>query len=147
MAKLKISQKQYNSIILHEEMERLNTHSSTINEITTPNTDLIKESFKDVVLGIATILGVKLTGRNEIVGNEAIKNESIMAEIKATLEDENKLGELVDALTAKGMKNPETRLSVSPETLVYDYNKTAKENGIKSTVGIKAALALNTLKK
>jgi hypothetical protein len=147
MTKLKISQKQYNAILLHEKMERLDSRDSMINEITIHNTDLIKEGFKDVVLGIATILGVKLTGQNKIVGDEAVKNEDIMTQIKTTLEDESKLDELVDALTAKGMKNPENKLGLSPETLVYDYNKIAKENGIKNTIGIKAALALNTLSK
>jgi hypothetical protein len=43
------------------------------------------------------------------------------------------------------MKAPDKMLSVNPESMVYDFNKTAKANSIDTTIGIKAALNLNSI--
>lgn len=147
MIRLKLTQKQYNTILLNEQRERLEARNSMINENTSPNTELLKEGWKEVVLGIALMLGVGLTGQNKIVAQDAVKSKETMSKIKETLEDEDSLAELVDALSEKGMKNPENKLSKDPEELVNKYNITASANGLTDTIGIKAALALNTLTK
>jgi hypothetical protein len=61
-----------------------------------------------------------------------------MAEIKATLEDEVKISELIDSLLERW--KPQTKCY--PESMVYDFNKTAKSNSIDTTIGIKAAFLI-----
>lgn len=140
--RLKITQQQYNNILLNEKRARLEALNSMINENTSPNTKLINEGWKEVVLGIALILGVGLTGQNKEIADEAIKNPETMAKIKSTLEDENSLEELIDALKEKGMKNPENKLTANIEKFIDDYNTMAINK-----IGVKAALALNNLNK
>jgi hypothetical protein len=147
MSKLKITKEQYNAILLHEQTTRLNANRATIIESTTHRPELLNEAWKDVVLGVAMLCGVNLTGQNKEIADNAVKDPTIMAEIKATLEDEVKISELIDSLLEKGMKAPDKMLSVNPESMVYDFNKTAKSNSIDTTIGIKAALNLNSIAK
>jgi hypothetical protein len=44
---------------------------------------------------------VNLTGQNKEIADNAVKDPTIMAEIKATLEDEVKISELIDSLLEK----------------------------------------------
>jgi hypothetical protein len=52
---------------------------------------------EDVVLGVAMLCGI-ITGQNKEIADNAVKDPTIMAEIKATLEDEVKISELIDSL-------------------------------------------------
>lgn len=146
MPKIKISQKQYNTIILREQESRLKASSSILNENLDESTQLLSEGWREVVLGVAMMLGVGLTGQNKIMGQNAVKNDSTMAQIKSTLEDEVKIGELVDALKAKGMKDPETKLATNAEKVVDAYNRIAADDDINYTVDIKAVNNLQALK-
>ena len=140
--RIKITQEQYKNILLNEELARLEARKSMIKENTSPNTKIINEGWKEVVLGIALILGVGLTGQNKEVAEEALKDPETMNKIKSTLEDENSLEELVDALKEKGMKNPESKLTSNIEKFINDYNTMAINK-----IGVKAALALNNMNK
>ena len=140
--RIKITQEQYKNILLNEELARLEARKSMIKENTSPNTKIINEGWKEVVLGIALILGVGLTGQNKDVAEEALKDPETMNKIKTTLEDENSLEELVDALKEKGMKNPESKLTSNIEKFIEDYNTMAINK-----IGVKAALALNNMSK
>ena len=136
MPKIKITESQYKSLLLNEKQNRL------INE----NLQLLEEGWKDVVLGISLLLGVGLSGQNKAIAQDALKNEETMSQIKSTLEDENKLGELVDALKEKGMSDPETRLAQNADKVVDMFNKVAKDDNIKYRVDVKVVNNLTDLK-
>lgn len=146
MPKLKISQKQYNTIILREQESRLNASRAILNENLTESTQLLEEGWREVVLGVAMMLGIGLTGQNKVIAQDAVKNATTMSQIKSTLEDEGKIGELVDALKAKGMKDPETMLSTNAEKVVDAYNRIAGDDDIKYKVDVKVVNNLQALK-
>lgn len=109
MSTLKITQKQFDAIKLYEE---------------TRNTDIfLTENAKDLALTIALLSGIKLTGQNEHKVNKLIKDKKNMMMVKNTLEDDDKIQELVDALTEKGMKNPEKALSNNAEKIMKKFNE------------------------
>jgi hypothetical protein len=111
MARLKITQEQYNKIILHEQASR---------------SSLLVETTNEVVLGVAKLAGLKLSGQNEIIANKALNDAKTMGLIKSTLEDENKVKELVGKMEEKGMKDVESFLSKNVDSLVKKYNQYAK---------------------
>lgn len=118
MSKIKITQKQYDTILLHEQMVR---------------GVLLTEGTKELVLSIALLAGLKLTGQNEYIANNAIKDSKNLSLIKKTLEDENKIKELVDSMDEKGMKNASDTLSKNADKIVKKFNEISDEKkmGIK----------------
>ena len=111
MAKLKITQEQYDKIILHEQASR---------------SSLLTETTNEVVLGVAKLAGLKLSGHNDTVAKNALNDAKTMGLIKSTLEDEVKVKELVKKMEEKGMKDVETFLSKNVESIVKKYNQHAK---------------------
>jgi hypothetical protein len=111
MAKLKITQEQYNKIILHEQTSR---------------SSLLTETTNEVILGVAKLAGLKLSGHNDTVAKNALNDAKTMSLIKSTLEDENKVKELVKKMEEKGMKDVEQFLSKNVNSIVKDYNEYAK---------------------
>ena len=111
MAKLKITQEQYNKIILHEQASR---------------SSLLTETTHEVILGVAKLAGLKLSGHNDTVAKNALNDAKTMGLIKSTLEDENKVKELVKKMEEKGMKDVESFLSKNVESIVKNYNQYAK---------------------
>jgi hypothetical protein len=107
MAKLKITQKQYDAIILNEQKSRLN---------------ILTENTKEVVLSVASLAGVKLSGQNDFIAKEALKDEKTIDLIKSTLESEDKVKELADSMTEKGMKDPNSFLSKNADSIVKKFN-------------------------
>jgi hypothetical protein len=111
MAKLKITQEQYNKIILHEQTYR---------------SSLLTETTNEVILGVAKLAGLKLSGHNDTVAKNALNDAKTMGLIKSTLEDENKVKELVKKMEEKGMKDVEQFLSKNVDSIVKGYNQHAK---------------------
>lgn len=111
MAKLKITQEQYNKIILHEQTSR---------------SSLLTETTNEVILGVAKLAGLKLSGHNDTVAKNALNDAKTMSLIKSTLEDENKVKELVKKMEEKGMKDVEQFLSKNVDSIVKGYNEYAK---------------------
>jgi flagellar motor protein MotB len=146
MAKIKITAQQYNAILLHESKTRLNGQESIITETLNEDTQLLEEGWKEVVLGVAMMMGVGLTGMNKAVAQDAVKNAQTMAQIKSTLEDKDKTAELVDLLKQKGMKDPETKLANNAEKVVDAYNRIAADDDIKYKVDVKVVNNLQALK-
>lgn len=109
MSKIKITQKQFEAIQLFEEQR---TQSF-----------FLTENAKDLALTIALLSGVKLTGQNEYTVNNLIKDKKNMQMVKNTLEDDSKIQELVDALSEKGMKDPEKALSKNADKIVKKFNE------------------------
>lgn len=146
MPKLKITQEQYNRILLHERESRLKGSSELINENLDESTQLLEEGWKEIVLGVAMMMGVGLTGQNKAVAQNAVKNSETMAQIKATLEDSSKTAELVDLLKQKGMKDPESKLAQNAEKVMDAFNRIAADDDIKYKVDTKVVSNLQSLK-
>lgn len=146
MPKLKITQEQYNRILLHEQESRLKASGELITETLDESTQLLEEGWKEVVLGVAMMMGVGLTGQNKAMAQDAVKNEKTMAQIKATLEDSSKTAELVDLLKQKGMKDPESKLAQNAEKVMDAYNRIAADDDIKYKVDVKVVNNLQSLK-
>lgn len=130
MSTLKITQSQFDRILLYEERKR---------DI------LINESAKDLALTIALLSGIKLTGQNEYLVNKLIKNKDNMTMVKSTLEDENKVQELVDALSEKGMKNPERSLAKNAEKIVKKFNEISEKEHLSLKLDFLTANNLKNL--
>jgi hypothetical protein len=108
MSTLKITKEQLEMIQLYEERNR---------------NIFLTENAKDLALTIALLSGIKLTGQNEFKVNKLIKDKKNMTMVKNTLEDENKVQELIDALSEKGMKDPEKALSKNAEKIMKKFNE------------------------
>ena len=108
MSTLKITKEQLEMIQLYEERNR---------------NIFLTENAKDLALTIALLSGIKLTGQNEFKVNKLIKDKKNMAMVKNTLEDDNKVQELIDALSEKGMKDPERALSKNAEKIMKKFNE------------------------
>lgn len=115
MSTLKITKSQYDAIVLFEQKNR---------------NILLNENAKDLALTIALLSGIKLTGQNEYTVNNLIKSKKNMTMVKNTLEDEDKIKELVDALSEKGMKNPEKSLSKNASKIVQKFNEISDEENL-----------------
>lgn len=111
MAKLKITQEQYNKIILHEQSSR---------------SYLLVETTHEVVLGVAKLAGLKLSGQNDIVAEKALNDAETMKLIKVTLEDDTKVKDLIKKMEEKGMKDVELFLSKKVDSIIKNYNQHAK---------------------
>jgi outer membrane protein OmpA-like peptidoglycan-associated protein len=146
MTKIKITQTQYNAILLREQQSRLKASSNILNENIATDPELLEEGWKEVVLGVAMMLGVGLTGQNKAMAQDAVKNASTMAQIKATLEDSSKVAELSDLLEKKGMKNADEKLADNAEQVMDQFNDIAKHNNIKYHVDTKVVTNLQGLK-
>jgi len=134
MTKIRITSEQYKSILLREQESRLNASKNVLNENIYLGPELLEEGWKDVILGVALLMGVGLTGVNKAVAQDALKNNQTMAQIKATLEDENKTRELARAYEEKGMKNPDSLLAKNAEKIKDNFNKVADDNKINYKV-------------
>jgi uncharacterized protein YjhX (UPF0386 family) len=135
MAKIKITESQYNKILLNRQIEALSNQS------------IITESYGDVVLGVAVLLGINLSGQNKIIGQNAIGDDNIMGQIKQTLEDDTKVKELVKSFTDKGMTNPDTKLAKNAKNIVNKFNEIAKANGKDYRISTKVINNLEALDK
>ena len=146
MGRIKITPKQYNTIILREQEARLNASGDVINETLELDPEVLEEGWKEVVLGVAMLLNLGLSGQNKAMAQDAVKNVKTMSQIKATLEDADKTKELVDLLKQKGMKDPAKTLSTNAEKVVDKYNEIAKDNNLKYHVDVKTVHTLQALK-
>ena len=104
--KIKITEDQYKKILLQE-------HS---------NRSLLNEQDNEVVLGIASLAGLGLTGHNKIVADEALGKADILSKIKSTLENKDKIKSIVDNFEEKGMENPNEYLSKNANKIKEKFN-------------------------
>lgn len=146
MVKVKITQQQYNAILIHESQIRLKKSENVISEVLNEDTHLLEEGWKEVVLGVAMMMGIGLTGMNKAIAQDAVTNTNTMAQIKSTLEDSEKTKQLVDLLKEKGMKDPETKLAQNAEKVMDEFNKIAANDNIKYRVDTKVVNNLQGLK-
>lgn len=118
MAKLKITNEQYNRLILKEHDSRiLNETESSLN------------TSNDILLGLARIMGVNLTGFNSHKAESIIKDSSKMSELKKIIQNPEKRQGLIDDLNNKGMINPNDKVLYKSTDIADNFNKISKENG------------------
>ncbi len=115
MSTLKITQSQFDRILLYEERKR---------DI------LINKSAKDLALTMV---------------NNLIKDKKNMTMVKNTLEDEHKIQELVDALSEKGMKDPERSLAKNADKIVKKFNEISEKEKLSLKLDFLTANNLKNL--
>lgn len=145
MTKIKITNKQYDTIVLHEQQSRLKASGDLITESLDPSVELLEEGWREVVLGVALMLGVGLSGPNKLAAQNAVKNDSTMAQIKSTLDSELKTKELAAAFKEKGMQDPDSLLAKNANKVISQFNEIAADNNIKYRVTTKAVDNLTAL--
>lgn len=118
MAKLKITNEQYSRLILKEHNSRLLNESEQ--SLNTSN---------DILLGLAKIMGVNLTGFNSNKAENIIKDSKKMLELKKIIQNPEKRQGLIDDLNSKGMINPNDKVLYKSTDIADNFNKISKENG------------------
>ncbi len=137
MAKLIITERQYNAILKHVKQIK-----SSINEGDEAITiDL------NVLLCLGSILGFNITGHNEIKAEKALKDVKIFQSIKNILSSEDKIKDLIKSFEIKGMPDPTKKLSDDKSKLISKFNKLSKENGFDIKLGSQELVNLHHLGK
>ena len=154
MIKLKINERQYKTILNHGKETRLNDVSEDLTVFISEDKELIEEGFKEFILGAALVLsqavGGKMlaqSGHNKEIANKAVENKEIMAQIKSTLEDEQKTKELSDSLVKLGISNPEELLAKNADRVVNAFNRLSNDKKMTYRLDTKAVDNLKSLSK
>ena len=126
MGKIKITKKQYEAILLHEQEARLKLIKSTINE-EEKDKDALSKEISDLVFILAKLLGKELTGQNKIYLEKALSDKAKLKTLKEMLEDSEKTKKLIDALVSKGMNNPSEKIGKNALKIVDEFNKLDNE--------------------
>jgi len=98
---------------------------------------LLKEDMKDVLMGTAALLGVKLSGFNDKVAKEAIGSPKTLNTIKKYLEG-GRIHDIASGLEDMGMPNVMDKL----EAEAFDIQKRFNDIAFK-TNGVEGGLAIN----
>jgi len=122
MKRLKITNEQYNRIILHEQKSRI------LMEVEEKGLNHSNE----VLLGVAKLMGLDVKGFNEKTADKALTNPKVMKSIKDSLESETKRKELMDDLKSKGFTD--SNVLYKAETIAKNFNKYSKENKLGYTM-------------
>lgn len=137
MKRLKITHKQYQTVLLNEQKNRLGNDFES--------KEVLEEGFKEVLLGVAMLMGVGLTGLNKANAQSALANAAIMSQIKSTLEDELKTKELAQAFAEKGISNPDSLLAKNAKKIVDKFNELAKDKDMSYRISQKVVDNLENL--
>jgi hypothetical protein len=119
MHRLIITTEQYKTLVLREQEARLNTGKRSLNE-----------NSKEVILGMALLIGLKLSGLNRQLAQKALEDPAVITQIKTTLENETKTKDMAKAFEEKGMVNPDNFLAKNADKIMQEFNKIAGSNGV-----------------
>ena len=122
MKKIKITQEQYNKLIITEQKRLINNSSDLLSESINKNSELLEEGWKEIVLGVAMLMGLNLTGQNDLTAQKALSDANTINQIEATLENDSKIQELIDAMKEKGMADPSAMLAKNADKIVNNFN-------------------------
>ena len=122
MKRLKITNEQYDRIILHEQKSRIlmEAEQKGLNHS------------NEVLLGVAKLMGLDVKGYNEKAADKALTKSEVMKSIKDSLESETKRKELIDDLKSKGFTD--SNILYKADTIVKNFNKYSKENKLGYTM-------------
>ena len=122
MKRLKITNEQYNRILLHEQKSRIlmEAEQKSLNHS------------NEVLLGVAKLMGLDVKGYNEKTVDKALTNSKVMKSIKDSLESETKRQELMDDLKSKGFMD--SNVLYKADTIAKNFNKHSKENNLNYSI-------------
>lgn len=122
MKRLKITNEQYDRIILHEQKSRIlmEAEQKGLNHS------------NEVLLGVAKLMGLDVKGYNEKAADKALTKSEVMKSIKDSLESETNRKELIDDLKSKGFTD--SNILYKADTIVKNFNKYSKENKLGYTM-------------
>jgi len=69
----------------------------------------LNEGWKDIILGVAMLAGVKLSGQNQIQAQNVLNDTSALKQLRNALQDD-RFEKIVDDLESVGMKNAEDKI-------------------------------------
>jgi len=145
MKKLKITREQYNALILAEQKRLINNPSNVLTESINENVERLDEGWKEVVLGISMLMGLNLTGQNDLTAKKALSDANIMNQIEATLEDKSKTEELINLMKEKGMKDPSAMLAKNAEEIVDNFNELSDKEKLGAKLNVVTVKSLKAL--
>ena len=122
MGKLKITKKQYDTILLREQESRLKSISMPIME-ETKGKEPLSNGISNLVFILAKLLGKEMTGQNKVHLENALNDVTNLKRLKGMLEDSDKTKELISGLEAKGMDNPSEKLGLNAKEIIAEFNK------------------------
>ena len=105
--RVKLTEKQLNMVMLNESKTR----------------KILKESDREVILGLSLLLGVKLSGLNNELAHKYINDDKIVNKIKTTLSNEFKTEEIIKSMEEKGMSDAKNLLKSKSKEIVDNFDK------------------------
>lgn len=135
MTRIRITEKQYQTILTH-----INENKISLNE----SEDVIKSDL-NVILVISKLIGINLTGLNKIKLENALKDVSVFQNVKNALESKEKLEEIIESLEIKGVSDPKRKLKEKLSNIISKFNALAKENDFDVKLGPKVMTNLHSL--
>ena len=136
MTKIKITQKQYDTIILNEQ-KRILTESNDKPDYKNDN---------NVVLAFSKLMGMTLSGMNKIDAENALKQELILNKINGILSNKEKLSTMIDDLITKGKADAKDDVLAKKHTIIKNFRETVKELGLEIKLTPDALKSFNELK-
>jgi len=121
MTKIKITQKQYDIIILNEQ-KRMLTESNDKPDYKNDN---------NVILAFSKLMGMSLSGMNKIDAENALKQESTLNKINGILSNKEKLINMVDDLVTKGKADAKDDVLAKKHTIIKNFRETVKDLGLE----------------
>lgn len=128
--RVKITEKQLNMVMLNESKSR----------------KILKESDREVMLGLALLMGVNLSGLNKELAEKYINDDKIVNKIKSTLSNEFKTEEIIKSMEEKGMADAKTLLTTKAQEIVDNFDKFCGAEKHDADMNVKIINNLNKLK-
>jgi len=145
MKKIKITKEQYDRLIISEQTRIIINQNSLLSESINKNAELLEEGWKEIVLGVAMLMGLNLTGQNDLTAKKALSDANTINQIEATLEDDAKIGELINIMKEKGMKDPSAMLAKNADNIVSNFNKLSEKEKNNAKLNVVTANTLKSL--
>ena len=128
MKKLIITETQLKTILLNRKRETI----SEVNHVP----EIIEEGFKEVVLGIAMLAGITLTGQNKAVAQSALENEQILNQVSSVLQD-SRLEKVIDSLENAGMENAKDKINKNADRIEKNFDEASlRVTGVKGGIRV-----------
>jgi len=145
MKKLKITREQYNALILAEQKRLTINPTNVLTESINENVEKLDEGWKEIVLGISMLMGLNLTGQNDLTAKKALSDANIMNQIETTLEDKSKTEELINLMKEKGIKDPSDMLAKNAEEIVDNFNELSDKEKLGAKLNVVTVKSLKAL--
>jgi hypothetical protein len=137
MTKIKITQKQYDIIILNEQ-KRMLTESNDKPDYKNDN---------NVILAFYKLMGMSLSGMNEIDAEKALKQETTLSNIHGIVSNKEKLSTMIDDLIKEyGNDKAKDDVLSKKHTIIKNFRETVKDLGLEIKLTPDALKSFNDLK-